>query len=259
MGVIEAPERRGERELFLSYHEHGDVASRDELIRRTLPLARRLAGRYARRSEPIDDLMQVASIGLIKAVDRFDPTLGIAFSSFAVPSILGELKRHFRDHGWAARVPRPLQERVLKVNAVGEQLSSEMGRAPKAREVAAAMGESVEDVLEAMEAAAAHVAASLDAPLGRDGEDSLTYADSVGEVDGRLELVENRTVVDAAMRALPERERLVLHLRFEEDMTQSEIAEQIGVSQMHVSRLIRRALKRLQTVAAGSGSDSVAA
>jgi RNA polymerase sigma-B factor len=259
MSTIAVPKRREEQQLFQSYYTRGDVAAREELIRRTLPLARRLASRYVRGSEPIDDLMQVASIGLIKAVDRFDPTLGIAFSSFAVPSILGELKRHFRDHGWAARVPRPLQERVLKVNAVGEQLSSEMGRAPKAREVAAAMGESVEDVLEAMEAAAAHVAASLDAPLGRDGEDSLTYADSVGEVDGRLELVESRTVVDAAMRALPERERLVLHLRFEEDMTQSEIAEQIGVSQMHVSRLIRRALKRLQTVAAGSGSDSVAA
>jgi RNA polymerase sigma-B factor len=252
MSAIAGAQRRREQELFQRYYAHGDAAARDELIQRTLPLARRLAGRYARGSEPIDDLLQVASIGLIKAVDRFDPTLGIAFSSFAVPSILGELKRHFRDHGWAARVPRPLQERALKVNAAMEQLTSRLGRAPTAREVAAEMGERVEDVLDAMEAASAHVASSLDAPLGHDGEGSMTYADSVGELDGRLELVEDRTVVDAAMRALPERERVVLHLRFEEDLTQSEIAERIGVSQMHVSRLIRRALVRLQTVAARS-------
>jgi RNA polymerase sigma-B factor len=252
MSAIALPQRREERRLFERYHARGDVAARDELIRRTLPLARRLAGRYARGSEPIDDLLQVASIGLIKAVDRFDPTLGLAFSSFAVPSILGELKRHFRDHGWAARVPRPLQERVLNVNAAVDEMSGKLGRAPKPREVAAAMGESVEDVLAAMEAATAHVAASLDAPIGHDGEDSLTYADSVGDLDARLELIEDRTVVDAALRALPERERQVLHLRFAEDLTQSEIAERIGVSQMHVSRLIRRALGRLQTVAAGA-------
>jgi RNA polymerase sigma-B factor len=249
VSIIEAPQRREEKELFLNYYANGDVAARDELIRRTLPLARRLAGRYARRAEPIDDLMQVASIGLIKAVDRFDPTLGLAFSSFAVPSILGELKRHFRDHGWAARVPRPMQERVLKVNAAVEALSSELGRAPKPREVAAATGESVEDVLEAMEAATAHSAVSLDAPLGSADGETATYADSVGEIDGRLELVEDRTVVDATMRALPEREQHVLHLRFHEDLTQAQIAERIGVSQMHVSRLIRRALERLRTVA----------
>ena len=249
MSVIEAPQRRDERELFLSYYEHGDPTAREELIRRTLPLARRLASRYARRGEPIDDLLQVASIGLIKSIDRFDPTLGLAFSSFAVPSILGELKRYFRDHGWAARVPRPVQERVLKVNAAVEALSRQNGRAPKPREVAAAIGESIEDVLEAMEAATAHSAVSLDAPLGNDDEGTMTYANSVGEVDRRLELVEDRTVVDATMHALPERERRILHLRFDEDLTQAEIAERIGVSQMHVSRLIRRALTRLRTVA----------
>ena len=253
VSVIELPDRRAERDLFVAYYEHGDVAAREELIRRTLPLARRLAGRYARRSEPIDDLMQVASIGLIKAIDRFDPTLGLAFSSFAVPSILGELKRHFRDHGWAARVPRPVQERVLKVNAAVDTLSRELGRAPKPSELAVATGESLEDVLEAMEAAMAHSAASLDAPLGGDGSDgTLTYANSVGQIDRRLELVENRTVVDGALHALPEREQLILSLRFDEDLTQAEIAERIGVSQMHVSRLIRRALGRLRTVAEAS-------
>jgi RNA polymerase sigma-B factor len=250
VSVIEAPQRQEEQELFLRYYTHGDPGAREELIRRTLPLARRLAGRYARRAEPIDDLMQVASIGLIKAIDRFDPTLGLAFSSFAVPSILGELKRHFRDHGWAARVPRPVQERVLKVNATIEEFSRQHGRAPKPREIAAATGESVEDVLEAMEAATAHSAVSLDAPLGGDGGDeTATYANSVGEVDGRLELVENRTVVDATLQALPEREQQILYLRFHEDMTQAEIAERVGVSQMHVSRLIRRALSRLRAVA----------
>jgi RNA polymerase sigma-B factor len=249
MDATEAPQRRTEHRLFERYAGSGDVRAREELIRTTLPLARRLASRYARAGEPLDDLMQVASIGLIKAVDRFDPTLGTAFSSFAVPSILGELKRHFRDHGWAAHVSRPLQERVLKVNAVVEQLSGSLGRAPKPREVAEECGESVEDVLEAMEAATAHSATSLDAPLGGDEDGSLTYADSVGELDHRLELVEYRSVVDATIRALPERDRLVLRLRFEYDMTQSEIATRIGVSQMHVSRLIRRALDRLRTVA----------
>jgi RNA polymerase sigma-B factor len=241
-----------EARLFQRYRESGDLTARDELIRRCLPLARRLALRYARNSEPLDDLLQVASIGLIKAVDRYDPSRGAAFSSFAVPSILGELKRHFRDHGWAARVPRPVQERVLKMNAAIERLSAQLARAPTAREVAAATGATIEDVLEAMEAATAHESVSLDAPL-KGGEDgTASYADTVGEPDARLELVEYRSVVDATLRALPERDRRVLAMRFQEDMTQSEIADEIGVSQMHVSRLIRRALTRLRTVAEGA-------
>jgi RNA polymerase sigma-B factor len=251
LAVISPPERHSERLLFERYHVHGDADARNELVRQCLPLARKLASRYVRKGESIDDLMQVASIGLIKAVDRFDPTRGTAFSSFAVPSILGELKRHFRDHGWAARVPRPLQERVLKVNTAAEQFFAAHGRAPKPRELAALVGEDVEDVLEALEAATAHTSVSLDAPMGgHAGEDGgATYADMVGEPDGRLELIESRSVVDGAMRALPERERQVLALRFGEDMTQSEIAARIGVSQMHVSRLIRRALERLRAVA----------
>jgi RNA polymerase sigma-B factor len=241
--------RHHERLLFARYHHHGDVAARDELIRRCLPLARRLASRYARANEPIDDLLQVASIGLIKAVDRFDPSRGTAFSSFAVPSILGELKRHFRDHGWAARVSRPLQERVLKLNITADKLTTRLGRAPTPKELAAAMDESVEDVLEAMEAASAHDSVSLDAPLSSSDDRGATFAETVGADDERLELVEYRSVVDATFKALPARERQVLALRFDEDMTQSEIAQRIGVSQMHVSRLIRRALKRLRTVA----------
>jgi RNA polymerase sigma-B factor len=251
---VRTSERHSERLLFERYQLHGDMAARDELIRQCLPLARKLASRYARRGEPIDDLLQVASVGLIKAVDRFDITRGTAFSSFAVPSIIGELKRHFRDHGWAARVPRPLQERVLRVNNATEQFFGMHGRSPTPRELATELGESVEDVLEALEAATAHSSVSLDAPLGgSSAEDGGgTCADSVGSEDGRLELVEYRTVVDGAMNALPERERQVLALRFGEDMTQSEIAQRIGVSQMHVSRLIRRALGRLRAVAEGS-------
>jgi RNA polymerase sigma-B factor len=251
MSALALSERHDEERLFERYHRTGDPTARDELIRRCLPLARSLAGRYARAGESLEDLVQVANVGLIKAVDRFDPTRGIAFSSFAVPSILGELKRHFRDHGWAARVPRPLQERVLKVNTCSERLSSRLGRSPKPREVAAETGMSLDEVLEAIEAGTAFDSMSLDAPVSRGEEDDgATYADSVGTVDERLELVEYRSVVAATIRALPTREREVLVLRFAEDMTQSEIAARVGVSQMHVSRLIRRAIQRLQAVAA---------
>jgi len=250
MLAVPVSERHEEERLFERYHRSGDPLAREELIRRCLPLARSLASRYGRPGESLDDLVQVATIGLIKAVDRFDPTRGIAFSSFAVPSILGELKRHFRDHGWAARVPRPVQERVLKVNSCSERLASRLGRAPKPREVAAETGMTVEEVLEALEAGSAFDSMSLDAPLSRgDEEPGATYADSVGAIDGRLELVEYRSVVAATIRALPEREREVLILRFAEDMTQSEIAARVGISQMHVSRLIRRSLERLQAVA----------
>jgi RNA polymerase sigma-B factor len=251
MSALALSERHDEERLFERYHRTGDPTARDELIRRCLPLARSLAGRYARAGESLEDLVQVANVGLIKAVDRFDPTRGIAFSSFAVPSILGELKRHFRDHGWAARVPRPLQERVLKVNTCSERLSSRLGRSPKPREVAAETGMSLDEVLEAIEAGTAFDSMSLDAPVSRGEEDDgATYADSVGTVDERLELVEYRSVVAATIRALPTREREVLVLRFAEDMTQSEIASRVGISQMHVSRLIRRSLERLQAVAA---------
>ena len=250
--ALAIPDRQQEAVLFERVHREGDAVAREQLIRRCQPLARSLASRYARGGEPLEDLVQVANVGLIKAVDRFDPSRGIAFSSFAVPSILGELKRHFRDHGWAARVPRPLQERVLKVTASTERLSAELGRAPRPREVAADTQLGAEDVLEALGAATAFDSMSLDAPVSPGGDDGgATYADSVGEVDDRLELVENRSVVAGAIRALPRREREVLALRFAADMTQSEIASRLGISQMHVSRLIRRSLERLQAVAGG--------
>jgi RNA polymerase sigma-B factor len=231
------------------YHRNGDLAARDELVQRFLPLARQLARRYQRGNEPLDDLVQVASIGLVKAVDRFDPSRGTAFSSYAVPTILGELKRYFRDSGWAVHVPRGMQERVMNVNNAIARLSRQLGRSPTAAEVAAEINESAESVVEAMEAAVAYDSVSLDTPRTGDEDDGDTYADTMGMIDERFELVEYKSAIGPTMRALPERDRLVLKLRFEDDLTQLEIAERIGVSQMHVSRLIRRALKRLRTVA----------
>jgi RNA polymerase sigma-B factor len=225
------------------------MSARDELVQRFLPLARQLARRYQRGNEPLDDLIQVASIGLVKAVDRFDPERGTAFSSYAVPTILGELKRYFRDSGWAVHVPRGMQERVMNVNQAIARLSRETGQSPTAAEVAKEIGETPENVLEAMEAAIAYDSVSLDTPRTSDEDDGDTYADTMGMIDERFELVEYKSAIGPTMRALPERDRLVLKLRFEDDLTQLEIAERIGVSQMHVSRLIRRALKRLRTVA----------
>jgi RNA polymerase sigma-B factor len=234
------------------YHRLGDVQGRDELVERFLPLARQLARRYQRGNEPLDDLVQVASIGLVKAVDRYDPERGTAFSSYAVPTILGELKRYFRDVGWAVHVPRGMQERVMKVNNAIAKLSRESGRSPTAAEVAAAIDESPEAVLEAMEASIAYDSVSLDTPRTSDEDDGDTYVDTMGAIDERFEMIEYTSAIGPTMRALPERDRLVLKLRFEDDLTQLEIAERIGVSQMHVSRLIRRALQRLRTVADAS-------
>jgi RNA polymerase sigma-B factor len=235
--------------LFMRYREREDVAARDELIAHFMPLARSIARRYCGNPDSFDDLLQVASVGLIKAVDRYEPDYGTAFSSFAVPSISGELKRHFRDTGWAVRVPRPLQDLVLKVDVMVDQLQSETGASPSPATVARALGEDVESVIEAMAAAAAHDSVSLDAPLdGGDGE-SADYASTVGEPDSGFAFVESWTLIRSAVRALPERDRQILWLRFGEDRTQAEIAQAIGVSQMHVSRLLRRILDRLRAAA----------
>jgi RNA polymerase sigma-B factor len=192
----------------------------------------------------------VASIGLIKAVDRFDPTRGNAFSSYAVPSILGELKRHFRDHGWATHVPRSVQELALQVNATVDKLTVRQGRSPTPREIAAATDHTVEEVIEAMHAVDAFESASLDSPrASADRGSTVAYIDTLGYADERYELIEYRSAIASTMRAIPKRELLVLALRFESDMTQSEIAARVGISQMHVSRLIRRTLGKLRAVA----------
>jgi RNA polymerase sigma-B factor len=237
-----------DRRLLELYHYRGDMRARDELCRRFMPLARQLARRYQRGQEPLEDLVQVASLGLVKAVDRYDLDRGNAFSSYAVPTILGELKRYFRDSGWAVHVPRGMQERIMQVNQAMERLSRQLGHSPSPAEIGAELKMTPEVVLEALEASFAYEASSLDAPRAGD-PDGDSYAESIGQEDDSYEVIEYIETIAPTMRALPERDRLVLKLSFEDDMTQSEIAERIGVSQMHVSRLIRRALTRLRTVA----------
>lgn len=231
--------------LFARWHEQRDTRAREELVRRFLPLARKLARRYGGAREPFEDLMQVASLGLVKAVDRFDPGRGAAFTSFAVPTILGELKRYFRDLGWSVHVPRGAQELALKLEEAQQQLTSRSGHAPSVNELAEYLELGIEDVLCGVETAAAHHSVSLDAPRD-DGEgDSGTLADAFGAEDERLAFVEANATIAAAARHLTPRERHVLVLRFVEDRTQTQIAELIGVSQMQVSRILRRALEQL--------------
>jgi RNA polymerase sigma-B factor len=233
-------------ELFIRWQKDGDQRAREELVERFLPLARNLARRYAGAREPFDDLLQVASLGLVKAIDRFDTDRGAAFSSFAVPTILGELKRYFRDLGWSVHVPRGAQEQALKVQEAQERLTGKSGHPPTVGELAEYLELSVEDVLDALETAAAHHSTSLDAPREDRGDDSGSLADTFGEEDHRYELVEETTTISVAARELTSRERRVLALRFGGDMTQTQIAQEIGVSQMQVSRILRRALGRLR-------------
>jgi RNA polymerase sigma-B factor len=248
---MSATSTREDRRLLLRYHEQGDAAAREELVERFLPLARQLARRYQRTNEPLDDLMQVASVGLVKAIDRFDPARGTAFSTYAVPTILGELKRYFRDSGWAVHVPRGMQERVMKLDTAAQELHRRLGRSPSPKELGQELECSEEEVLEAMEAASAYDAVSLEQQRSDSDRSTSpdTFQDKLGTEEERYELVEYGAAIAPTLKALSPRERLILHLRFVEDMTQSEIAERIGVSQMHVSRLIRRSLARLRTVA----------
>jgi RNA polymerase sigma-B factor len=242
-------------ELFERWHVHQDRRARDELVQRFLPLARKLARRYNGAREPFDDLLQVACLGLVKAVDRYDLGRGTAFSSFAVPTILGELKRYFRDLGWAVHVPRGAQELAVKVEDAQQKLSARGGHAPTIHELAQYLELDVADVLDALETARAHHASSLDAPHD-DGEgESGSLVDSFGTEDRDLQLADDRVTVGEAARHLSKREREVLRLRFIHDLTQTQIADRIGVSQMQVSRILRRAIMRLGELAANS-SDS---
>lgn len=226
--------------------------SRDELIRRYLPLARRLATRYRHTSEPLDDLVQVASMGLVLAAKRYDPERGTSFSSYAIPTIVGELRRHIRDHGWAARVPRGLQENVLRISSASKDLSGRLGRSPTPRELAEATGLDSDTVLEAMEAGSAYEAESLDHRPGRDDEPGETLLSMLGREDPGYRLVEYGAAMQPAMSELSAEERAILAMRFVEDLTQSEIARRVGVSQMQVSRLLRRSLERLQEATASA-------
>jgi RNA polymerase sigma-B factor len=232
--------------LFERWQRDRDPRAQEELVNRFLPLARKLARRYSGAREPFDDLLQVASLGLVKAIDRYDTDRGTAFSSFAVPTILGELKRYFRDLGWAVHVPRGAQELAVKVEEVNHRLTARNGRPPSVQALAQYMEVPVEDVLDALETARAHHAASLDAPHD-DGEgDGGGLVETFGRPDRGLLSADDRLTVGAAARLLSESERQVLFLRFVKDLTQSEIAAQVGVSQMQVSRILRRSLARLR-------------
>ena len=240
--------RLKERQLFARYRGRHDLAARDELVEQFLPLATALAQRYRRGTEPLEDLVQVASVGLLKAIDRFDPARGTAFSSFAVPTIAGELKRHFRDKGWAVRVPRDLQELVQRLDRATDRLAHEIGRAPTVSEIADELEVTLEQVLEAREAAAAHRAESLDRPC-REDQDASPVAETLGAPEPGYLRAEQSATLEAMMSGLSDREREILRLRFAEDLTQSEIGERVGVSQMHVSRLLRQAITRLRETA----------
>jgi RNA polymerase sigma-B factor len=232
--------------LFERWQQDRNRSARDELARRFMPLARKLAMRYRSANEPNEDLVQVANYGLVKAIDRFDPTRGLAFSSFAVPTILGELRRHFRDHGWAVHVARGAQERALKVQKAVRELTGDGGRSPSVHQIAQYLEWELSDVLDALEANAAHHATSLDTPVRNDDGEGITLGDTLGDEDSRFELTNDRLAVQDAVKALPLVERRVVALRFAEDLTQKEIGERIGVSQMQVSRLLSSALTRLR-------------
>jgi len=244
-----AERTREDRALFLRYHHDGDMLARDQLVERFLPLARQLARRYQRASEPLDDLFQVASMGLIKAIDRFDLDREIAFSSYAVPTILGEIKRYFRDRTWAVRVPRDLQELTLKVDRAVAELADQLHRQPSVAEIGEAVGADEEEVLDALQAGGAYRAVSFDAPRGASDDEPATLGDSIGVDEHGFNRAEERATLASLLAGVTPREREVLRMRFEEDMTQAQIGEVIGVSQMQVSRVIRQALARLRLIA----------
>jgi RNA polymerase sigma-B factor len=235
-----------EQKLLDRYYRDRDQTVREELVQRFMPLARRLAARYRGDREPLDDLVQVASLGLVKALDRFDPRRGVAFSSYAVPTILGELTRQFRDRGWSVRVPRDLQERIARVDRAINELPGKLGRAPSVNEIADRLEVDPEEVLEAMEAGQAHHAMSLDAQAQNEEGEGIPLTERLGGSDPAFDTVEYGAAITDALESLSERDRTVLHLRFIEDMTQTEIADRVGVSQMHVSRILRSAVERLR-------------
>ncbi len=235
-----------ERELLVLIRDHKDAAAREELITRYLPLVKSLARRFASRGQPVEDLVQVGSIGLIKAIDRFDLDRGVELSTYATPTILGEIKRYFRDKGWAVKVPRALQDLKVRLNRVMEQLTVELRRSPTIGELAAATGATEEEVVEALESGRAYSSVSIFAGGNPEDEESAGLLDTLGSEEEAYEVFEQRRVLAPAMGRLDPRERLILHLRFFEGMTQTQVAARIGISQMHVSRLIRKSIDNLR-------------
>ena len=244
-----------ERELWRRFAADRDPASREELVRRYLPFAKNLALRYRGASESFDDLLQVANLGLVNAIDRFDPARGTPFAAFASPTILGELKRHFRDRVWTVRVPRGLHDRMAEVDKATSELTVALQRSPSVGEIAERLELDPADVLEVLEANHNRRPLSLDRPLG--DEEESPASEWIGDEDEGFELVEDKLTLEGVLPQLDERERLILKLRFVDDMTQSQIAEQIGHSQMHVSRILRRTLDRIrEEVADRSAGES---
>jgi RNA polymerase sigma-B factor len=241
------PEEKNDQELLRRYHERNDLEAREKLIEQYLPLVRSLARRYSYRGEQLEDLVQVGCIGLIKAIDRFDIDRGVELTTYATPNIIGEIKRHFRDKGWSVRVPRGLQELNVRLSHLVEDLTVQLERSPTIAELAKAAGVEEEEVLEALESGQAYATLSLSTGGGGsdDGSD-LDPLESLGEIEHEYEVSEDRAVLAPGLRALDDRERRILHLRFFEGLTQSQIAQQVGISQMHVSRLIRRALEKIR-------------
>ena len=234
----------GDRELLRRYHTDGDVEARAALVERHLPLVRALARRYAGRGEQLEDLVQVGAIGLIKAIDRYELDRDVALTTYATPNVIGEIKRHFRDKGWAIRVPRGLQELNAKLAKTVDSLTATLGRSPRIAEIADALEATPEQVLEALESSSAYSMVSLSTGPESDGD--LDPMETIGEEDEEYERTDQRASLEPALSGLSERERRILHMRFEEGLTQTQIAERVGISQMHVSRLIRRSVARMR-------------
>jgi RNA polymerase sigma-B factor len=257
--TLNPPRVAADRALFMRYLDQRDPVDRDTLVERFLPLARQLARRYERADVPFDDLFQVACLGLINAIERFDLEREVAFSSFAVPTIVGEIKRYFRDRTWSVRVPRDLQDLALRVDRAVSEIDLELHRTPAVHEIAARVGAREEDVLEALEASGAYRATSLQTPWGADADGGETLGDALGTEERGFAAAEDRATIARLMRGITPRERQVLWLRFACDLTQAEIGEQVGVSQMQVSRIIRRGIARLRAYASVQEDERIAA
>lgn len=234
------------RELFRRFKEEGDMDAREKLFMSHLNLVRFIANKFKNRGEPIDDLIQVGYLGLLKAIDRFDPSRGLEFTTFATPTIMGEIKRHFRDKGWSVRVPRRLQELSAKVNQATDTLTSQLQRSPTIAEIADYLDATVDEVLEAMESSSAYSSVSLEAPSGADDDDTPSVIDRYATEDSDLAFTDDRIIIEEALASFSPRERDVIEMRFLKGMTQIEIAEKLGISQVQVSRLLRRTLKKIQ-------------
>ena len=247
-----------DKALLRRYHEEGDLHAREQLIEQYMSLVRALARRYSYRGEQLDDLVQIGSIGLIKAIDRFDIERGVELTTYATPNIIGEIKRHFRDKGWSVRVPRGLQELNVQLSRLVEQLTVQEGRSPTITELAKAAGVEEEEVLEALESGRAYNSLSLNSGGGSDEDGELDPLESIGTEEHQYEVSEDRAVLAPGFRVLDERERKILHLRFFKGLTQSQIAQQVGISQMHVSRLIRRSLEKIRDEIAAEEHEGVA-